>query len=98
MVRAQLGDLREAVVAVVGLGYVGLPLAVELGKKRQVIGYDMDKLPGSREPRDGHDHTLEVAEDEAAASGLRLTGDAAEIKSASIYIVATPTPMDERAA
>jgi UDP-N-acetyl-D-galactosamine dehydrogenase len=95
VVRAQLGELREAVVAVVGLGYVGLPLAVELGKKRQVIGYDIDSSR-VKELLDGHDHTLEVAEDElASASGLRLTDDPAEIESASIYIVTTPTPIDE---
>ena len=93
--RAPLCDVRDAVVAVVGLGYVGLPLAVEFGKAREVIGYDIDS-GRVKELRDGHDHTLEVPEPElAAATGLRFTDDPAELATANVYIVTTPTPIDE---
>jgi UDP-N-acetyl-D-galactosamine dehydrogenase len=90
-----LGDPSSAVVAVLGLGYVGLPLAVEFGKGREVIGFDID---GARVKalRDGHDHTLEVADDElASATGLRFTDDPGDLEGADVFIVTTPTPIDE---
>lgn len=87
-----LGDTR---LAVVGLGYVGLPLAVEFGKKMSVIGYDINERRVD-ELRSGHDHTLEVDDAElASASGLRFTADAAILDEANVYIVTTPTPIDE---
>jgi UDP-N-acetyl-D-galactosamine dehydrogenase len=90
-----LGDPSNAVVAVVGLGYVGLPLAVEFGKRREVVGFDID---GARVKalRDGHDHTLEVSDDElASATGLRFTDDPGDLEGADVFIVTTPTPIDE---
>ncbi|WP_313193446.1 Vi polysaccharide biosynthesis UDP-N-acetylglucosamine C-6 dehydrogenase TviB [Shinella zoogloeoides] len=81
-------------LAVIGLGYVGLPLAVEFGKKRPVIGFDInhtriDELCG------GEDHTLETSSQELAdARHLRFTADPADLAEASIYIVTVPTPID----
>ncbi|TQN48821.1 UDP-N-acetyl-D-galactosamine dehydrogenase [Humibacillus xanthopallidus] len=81
-------------LAVVGLGYVGLPLAVEFGKQLDVLGYDID---GRRikELRGGHDHTLEVGDEElGSASRLRFSADEADLAGANVYIVTTPTPID----
>ena len=81
-------------IAVIGLGYVGLPLAVEFGKSRRVIGFDIN---ASRIDalRVGHDATLEVANDElATADQLAFTSDPADLAAASIYIVTVPTPID----
>ncbi|MGB7818633.1 MAG: Vi polysaccharide biosynthesis UDP-N-acetylglucosamine C-6 dehydrogenase TviB [Ornithinibacter sp.] len=95
MVTADLGDVRDAVVAVLGLGYVGLPLAAEFGTVRDVIGYDIDSAR-VKELADGHDRTLEVTDDELSeASRLRFTDDPADLAAASVYIVTTPTPIDE---
>jgi len=81
-------------IAVIGLGYVGLPLAVEFGKSRPVIGFDINQ--GRIDAlRDGRDSTLEVsAEELVAASKLSFTTDAADLAGASIYIVTVPTPID----
>ena len=81
-------------IAVIGLGYVGLPLAVEFGKARPVIGFDIN---ASRIDalRLGHDATLEVSNDElATADQLAFTSDPADLAAASIYIVTVPTPID----
>ncbi|WP_432560088.1 nucleotide sugar dehydrogenase [Granulicoccus sp. GXG6511] len=82
-------------IAVVGLGYVGLPLAVEFGKQLEVLGYDI-KRERVEELRGGEDHTLEVsAEELAEATGLRFSDDPADLSWANVYIVTTPTPIDE---
>ncbi len=84
----------HATLAVIGLGYVGLPLAVEFGKIRPVIGFDIntDRIA---ELRGGRDHTLETAPEELAeAAHLRFTSDPADLAKASIYIVTVPTPID----
>ena len=95
MVTAALGDVRDAVVAVLGLGYVGLPLAVELAGVRDVVGYDIDSAR-VKELADGHDRTLEITDDELSeASRLRFTDDPGDLAAASVYIVTTPTPIDE---
>ena len=81
-------------IAVIGLGYVGLPLAVEFGKSRRVIGFDIN---ASRIDalRVGHDTTLEVSNDElTTADQLAFTSDPANLAAASIYIVTVPTPID----
>jgi UDP-N-acetyl-D-galactosamine dehydrogenase len=94
-VTATPAEPRHAVVGVVGLGYVGLPLAVEFGKVAEVVGYDIDSTR-VKELLDGRDHTLEVSAAElAAASGLRFTDDAAALADVDVYIVTTPTPIDE---
>lgn len=82
-------------IAVIGLGYVGLPLAVEFGKQRRVIGYDINPSRVA-ELRKGVDSTLEVSITEMReASGLTMTTDADELLEASIYIVTAPTPIDQ---
>ncbi len=89
-----LQSLAEIRLAVIGLGYVGLPLAVEFGRQRPVLGFDIsaariDALRG------GHDSTLEVSDAElASASGLRYSCDPAELAGANCYIVTVPTPID----
>ncbi len=81
-------------IAVVGLGYVGLPLAVEFGKVRTTIGYDRADARIAELAR-GHDHTGELSESEiAAAKLLRVTADAAVLHEADYIIVAVPTPVD----
>jgi UDP-N-acetyl-D-galactosamine dehydrogenase len=88
-------ELSELTIAVVGLGYVGLPLAVEFGRRQDVIGYDIN-VRRVTELESGHDATLEISESEfAAANRLRVTADPAELAAADVYIVTTPTPIDE---
>ena len=82
-----------ASIAVVGLGYVGLPLAVALARHFPTIGYDVDRDRIS-ELRDGHDRTGEISAPDLADSALTVTDDAAEIAGAEIYIVTVPTPVD----
>jgi UDP-N-acetyl-D-galactosamine dehydrogenase len=83
------------VVAVVGLGYVGLPLAVEFGKGYPTIGFDLSESKVAAY-RDGHDPTGEVSRAEfASASRLRVTTEAEELGNADFIIVAVPTPVDE---
>lgn len=84
----------EHVIAIIGLGYVGLPLAVEFGKIRSVIGFDIDPERIAQLQR-GHDRTLEVEADELRqAPQLRFTTDPADLRAATIYIVTVPTPID----
>ena len=81
-------------IAILGLGYVGLPLAVEFGKKRPVTGFDID-AGRIAELGDGFDRTCEVdAEELAEASQLQFTHAADDLRDASIYIVTVPTPID----
>ena len=88
-------NIEDATIAVIGLGYVGLPLAIEFGKTRTVLGFDInaDRIA---ELREGKDRTREVEAPEfAEASQLTFTDDPAEIAGAQIYIVTVPTPIDE---
>jgi UDP-N-acetyl-D-galactosamine dehydrogenase len=86
---------EESVLAVVGLGYVGLPLAVEFGKHRAVIGFDIHQ-GRIAELQSGQDHTLECSPEELAqAKHLRLSADAADLKQARVFIVTVPTPVDK---
>src|SRR5690348_9665626 len=89
----ELGESMD-VVAVVGLGYVGLPLAVEFGKKFQTIGYDLsaEKVASYRRHVDP---TGEISgEDLRAASRLTVTTDPKDLAAANIIIIAVPTPID----
>jgi len=82
-------------VAVIGLGYVGLPLAVEFGKHLPVTGFDID-MRRVEELQSGHDHTLEVADTALSeAAYLRFTSDLSTLNECNVFIVATPTPVDE---
>jgi UDP-N-acetyl-D-glucosamine/UDP-N-acetyl-D-galactosamine dehydrogenase len=82
------------VVAIVGLGYVGLPLAVEFGKKFRTIGFDLNAAKIENYRR-GNDPTGEVSSEELrAAKQLHVTSDPTEISQADIVVVAVPTPID----
>ena len=77
------------------VGYVGLPLAVEFGKKREAIGFDINSKRVA-ELQDGRDHTLECRSEELAqAKYLRFSCNADDLKQASIFIVTVPTPVDQ---
>jgi len=87
--------LENTKIAMIGLGYVGLPLAVEFGKKYTTVGFDINR-PRIDELKSGHDHTLEVSDEELAeADKLSYTADIEDIKSCNIYIVTVPTPINE---
>jgi UDP-N-acetyl-D-galactosamine dehydrogenase len=86
--------IQDVKLAIVGLGYVGLPLAVEFGKKRPVLGFDIN-THRIDELKRGQDHTLEVDEAELAdAAQLEFTADPARLALANVYIVTVPTPID----
>ncbi|MFN6935523.1 MAG: nucleotide sugar dehydrogenase [Tsuneonella sp.] len=80
-------------VAVIGLGYVGLPLAVALAKQASVTGFDVDKTRIA-ELQGGRDRTGEIEPERLASSTLALTSDAADCPPADFYIVTVPTPID----
>ncbi len=87
-------DINNAKLAVIGLGYVGLPLAVEFGKHYPTIGFDINKQRID-ELVEGHDSTLEVSPQELqTASQLAYTNDVEAIRDANVYIVTVPTPID----
>jgi UDP-N-acetyl-D-galactosamine dehydrogenase len=98
-------NLKNRTIVVIGLGYVGLPLAVEFGRKRPVIGFDI-KADRISKLKYGYDHTLEVSEDELKlAKHLTLTSDPLSLRSAEglavinveepmVFIVTVPTPVD----
>jgi UDP-N-acetyl-D-glucosamine/UDP-N-acetyl-D-galactosamine dehydrogenase len=81
-------------IIVIGLGYVGLPLAVALAKHFDITGYDVDEGRVA-ELKSGIDRTGEVEPEALKASGLTLTADAADAQGADAYIVTVPTPVDE---
>ena len=85
---------HDARIAVVGLGYVGLPLAVEFARKLPVVGFDIDPARVG-ELRQGRDRTLEISPDEfTRATHLTVSDDPADIATCSVFIVTTPTPID----
>jgi UDP-N-acetyl-D-galactosamine dehydrogenase len=87
--------MAESKICVIGLGYVGLPLAVEFGKQRQVIGFDINEAR-IQELRDGKDSTLEVTEEGLReASQLIFASDVDALKDCDIFIVTVPTPVDK---
>jgi UDP-N-acetyl-D-galactosamine dehydrogenase len=81
-------------IAVVGLGYVGLPLAVALARKFDVVGFDIDPRRVD-ELRSGTDRTNEVSAEELGSTTLRFTSDPSDLEGRSIYIVTVPTPIDD---
>ncbi|WP_233556251.1 Vi polysaccharide biosynthesis UDP-N-acetylglucosamine C-6 dehydrogenase TviB [Noviherbaspirillum sedimenti] len=82
-------------IAIIGLGYVGLPLAVEFGKKYPTLGYDINRRRVA-ELREGIDVTMEAdAEELAAATRLTYSTDIEELRQATVYIVTVPTPVDD---
>jgi len=82
-------------IAIIGLGYVGLPLAVEFGKKMEVVGFDINQSRIA-ELQSGIDSTLEVDEAELKqASKLSYTANPEDVRDCNVYIVTVPTPIDE---
>lgn len=86
-------EARKRPLAVVGLGYVGLPLAVALSRHMTVIGFDINATRVA-ELAAGHDHTREVDDTTLAAAHVRYTADPAALAEAAVIIVAVPTPID----
>jgi UDP-N-acetyl-D-galactosamine dehydrogenase len=82
-------------IVVIGLGYVGLPLAVEFGKNRATLGFDINPSR-IKELREGYDSTLEVLKDDLSlASHLDFSDDTGDLNDCEIFIVTVPTPIDE---
>ena len=90
-----LHSLDNVKLGIIGLGYVGLPLAVEFGKKYPTLGFDINtKRVG--ELKKGHDFTLEVSSEELADSEyISYSADVDDLKNCNIYIVTVPTPIDK---
>lgn len=88
-------NLDNEAISVIGLGYVGLPLAVEFGKGRRVVGFDINTAR-VQELKDGHDRTLEVEDsDLRSAKKLVFTDNPTDLGKCRIFIVTVPTPIDE---
>lgn len=92
---------KQPCISIIGLGYVGLPLAVAFAKKFKVIGFDIN-AKRIEELNDGHDHTLEVEDDllqsvlkQNDGSGLIITDDKSVLAQADVHIVTVPTPTDK---
>ena len=83
---------QESKMAVIGLGYVGLPLAVEFAKKTKTIGFDINE-DNIRTYLDGIDPTNEVGDHEIQHTSLHFTSDERELAEAAFFIVAVPTPI-----
>ncbi len=94
--------MSEYRIAIIGLGYVGLPLAVAFAEKYKVLGFDINQ-PRIAELNNGHDHTLEVEDDllksvlstREGAPGLYNTNKTEDLKGCNVYIVTVPTPIDD---
>lgn len=88
-------NISDIKIAVIGLGYVGLPLAVEFGKNHSVIGFDIN-TNRINDLKLGTDHTLEVSNEELAeATQLSYSSDIAALKDCNFFIVTVPTPIDD---
>jgi UDP-N-acetyl-D-galactosamine dehydrogenase len=88
-------NLETAKIAIIGLGYVGLPLAVEFGKKRPVLGFDINAARIA-ELQSGQDHTLEVSPEELkTASHLTFSSNPEDLTACQVFIVTVPTPVDK---
>jgi UDP-N-acetyl-D-galactosamine dehydrogenase len=94
--------MNNCKIAVIGLGYVGLPLAVEFGKKQHAIGFDINQSRVD-ELNNGHDRTLEISDEDLKATlanaseraSFKCTTNLEEIKNCNYYIVTVPTPTDK---
>jgi UDP-N-acetyl-D-galactosamine dehydrogenase len=87
--------ILDCKIAVIGLGYVGLPLAVEFGKKYNVLGFDINK-ERIQELINGHDKTLETNKDEiSSAIHLKFSSEKDELKNYNVFIVTVPTPINQ---
>ncbi len=92
---ASLPSSDDTRLAVIGLGYVGLPLAVGFGRELSTLGFDINKARVA-ELRQGRDHTLEVSSEELKATPkLRFSDSAADLAECNVFIVTVPTPIDD---
>jgi UDP-N-acetyl-D-galactosamine dehydrogenase len=88
-------NLKNKPIAIIGLGYVGLPLAVEFGKHRDTLGFDINHARIA-ELQSGKDHTLECSPEELqAATHLRYSANLPDLQAAQVFIVTVPTPVDQ---
>src|SRR5437868_2674034 len=87
-------SLEQEKIAVIGLGYVGLPVAISFGRKLATVGFDIRQRRVD-ELKSGHDETMETTADQlASATHLEMTADPARLAECTFYIVAVPTPID----
>ncbi|MGQ1909301.1 nucleotide sugar dehydrogenase [Marinifilum sp. RC60d5] len=94
--------MKDIKVAVIGLGYVGLPLAVEFGKKFKTVGFDIN-LDRIKELENGHDHTLEISDaylkdvidNSNEDLGISFSSDLKDLEDSNFYVVTVPTPTDK---
>jgi UDP-N-acetyl-D-galactosamine dehydrogenase len=94
MENASLTPLSDSRVAIIGLGYVGLPLAVEFGRRIATLGFDINRQRIA-ELATGRDHTLEVSPEELqTADRLTFTDDPAQLRTCNVFLVTVPTPID----
>jgi UDP-N-acetyl-D-galactosamine dehydrogenase len=88
-------NLQNKTIAIIGLGYVGLPLAVEFGKQRDTLGFDINQAR-INELQSGQDHTLECSAEELKTAGhLRYSANPQDLQQAQVFIVTVPTPVDQ---
>ena len=88
-------SLTDVKIGIIGLGYVGLPLAVEFGKKFPVLGFDINQSR-IEQLQSGYDSTLEVSDEELKDSPqLSFSSTVADLENCNVYIVTVPTPIDE---
>ena len=93
-IKQPVPDIENLKIAVIGLGYVGLPLAVEFGKIRPVLGFDV-KTERIGQLKSGIDVTREVTRDELlSANGLKVTHNLEDLRDCNFFIVTVPTPID----
>ena len=89
-----MSNIENSRVAIIGLGYVGLPLAVEFGKKFETIGFDINQLR-VKELLNGSDSTMEITNEQLKDStNLHFSTNIADIEKCNIFIVTVPTPID----
>ncbi|HIQ50760.1 MAG TPA: Vi polysaccharide biosynthesis UDP-N-acetylglucosamine C-6 dehydrogenase TviB, partial [Nautiliaceae bacterium] len=86
--------MKDKIISIVGLGYVGLPLAVAFARKYKVIGFDINENR-IKELKKGYDRTLEVSEDELKNVDIKYTSNLNDLKEANIHIITVPTPIDK---
>ena len=88
-------DISNARIAVIGLGYVGLPLLVAFGKKYPCVGFDIQENR-IRQLREGIDKTNEMTSEELAAVDVTYTAEPSDLKDCNVFIVTVPTPIDQQ--
>ena len=87
-------QLKNLKLAIIGIGYVGLPLALEFGKQRSVVGFDLKKKRIDQLKK-GIDSTLEISKKDIFKSKyLKFTSNQSDLKKANCYIITVPTPID----